>query len=201
MPLTAGVEVIPNWMSAGVCEQLQKASVEWIDVDLPGNRQPVREGDGGGAYSYQVADVRSQADDLYEQARQTAERVLREPIALSPFDELAVVMKRYPVGTGEQGWHTDTNGLTALLYLNDCPDGGITEVIDFNGDHQRIQPEQGKLLLMEGRRCWHCAHPAGSSTKEVLLFNLYRPGDQYRPAQTSSLILGQVPVGQVIKEG
>ena len=195
MPLTAGVAVIPHWASAAICQQLQELPVSWTDVNLPGSREAVRTGDGGGAYSYQIADLQGRADGLYEQARQTAEATLNEPIALSPFGELAVVMKRYPAGAGEQGWHTDTNSLTALLYLNDCPDGGVTEVIDFNGDHQHIQPEQGKLLLMEGRRCWHCAHPAGSSTKEIALFNLYRPGDHYRPAQTSSLILGQVPVG------
>ena len=67
-------------------------------------------------------------------------------------------------------------------------------MIDLNGKEQQIQPERGKLLLMEGRSCWHCAQPAGSDSKEICLFNLYRPGDSYRPAGTDGLIRGEVAV-------
>ena len=48
MPLTAGVEVIPDWASAEACQQLQELPIDWTEVDLPGDRRPVREGDGGG---------------------------------------------------------------------------------------------------------------------------------------------------------
>jgi hypothetical protein len=119
-----------------------------------------------------------------------AEPIVCRPIRLSPYPDSAVNVKLYVAPGGTQGWHRDTNPVTALLYLTD--DGHSTVVESLSGEIESIAHERGDLLLMQGRRCRHHvpAMRPGSPDRITVPLNLYHPDDVWRPPGIDEIVYG-----------
>lgn len=127
---------------------------------------------------------------FYARAAELATRAAGEGVVTSPHGRSRYVFKLYPAGCGAQGWHYDTNGVTALLYLTDNEEG-CTRVVGLDGEVYTVFPRAGDMLLMQGRRCWHRPDPVITEVKAVVPFNLYIAGDDTpRPANLDDLLYG-----------
>ena len=149
----------------------------------------------GGSLHYDIGDgfwcdrYLRDIETVYSMAATHAERVVGAPLDLSPMRRSRYVVKVYPEPHGEQGWHFDTNGVTALLYLSTNVDA-CTRVRGLDHVEYTVFPRQGDLLLMQGRRCWHRADPARFDPKVVIPFNLYLQGEHDRPSGLDDIIYG-----------
>lgn len=109
---------------------------------------------------------------------------------VSPYERSRYYVKVYRNGCG-QGWHYDTNTYSAILYLSSTTaPSGVTEVIARDGETYRVAPQAGRLLLLDGRHCWHCARPVHDETKVTVLLNYYDKGHRPRDLNTDPLIFG-----------
>lgn len=125
---------------------------------------------------------------LYEHVQRVAARSAG-PVDLSPHPRSRYVVKVYRAPDGGQGWHYDTNSVTALLYLSDNPDGA-TRLQALDGQTYTVFPACGDLLLFQGRKCWHRSDPVRTGAKVVIPFNLYTPGEYTRPDGLDDVIYG-----------
>jgi hypothetical protein len=152
--------------------------------------------DEGGAYRHALLEgetVRRCLPELYGfylGLPLSVEAIVCRPIVLSPYPRSAVNVKFYEAPGGEQGWHRDTNAVTALLYLTD--DGHPTVVENLRGEVEDIGHQPGDLLLMQGRRCRHHVPPMspGTPARLTVPLNLYHPDDTWRPEAIDSLVYG-----------
>ena len=176
------------WRHAVLSHREELAPIRYAD---PQGERP--EGIGG-HLCYDVGDA-SWCDrrlpgiqDGYLRVRSLGE-ALAGPLDLSPLGRSRYVVKLYPAPEGEQGWHFDTNGVTALLYLSTNMDG-TTRIQGLDGLEYTIFPRTGDLLFLQGRVCWHRADPVHEGVKIVIPFNLYLPGEYSRPTGLDTLIYG-----------
>jgi hypothetical protein len=152
--------------------------------------------DEGGAYHHDLLDgltVRAELPELwgfYLALPHAVEAVVCREIIRSPYPRSAVNVKIYRAPGGTQGWHRDTNAVTALLYLTD--DGHPTVVENLRGEEEEIPHEAGDLLLMQGRRCRHWVPPMSPDTPNRLSvpLNLYHPDDTWRPEGIDDVVYG-----------
>lgn len=149
--------------------------------------------DMGEPYSYSVA-TRSGMNSLLDQGMVDAlyDRVLAylkrtdANVIPSPYYESSMTLKAFhPLD--RQGWHYDTNPVTALLYLTDC-EGGYTEFTDGT----RLAPAAGRLALFDGRNYLHRAAVVRTGTKVTIPLNYYLINDQYRPKEIEGVVYGGV---------
>jgi hypothetical protein len=116
--------------------------------------------------------------DLYSKARGLAEQIVEKPVLLSPHVRSGVNIRVYRYADSEDGWHYDTNPLSALLYLTE---GG--EPTQFRMPDEtllNIYPSPGLLTLFNGRNLLHHV-PRGGQLRITCPFNLYYPDDITRP--------------------
>ncbi len=171
----------------------------WFHVER-GKCAPAPEiGDLGGAYDYLILDRNSLDDllgptyigNLYESVRVHATMATGVQLLESPFHRSSVSMKRFAAG-GLQGWHYDTNSMTALLYLTSCG-GGETR---FTAPEKQIEPVAGRLAVFDGENWLHEAERVRSGIKLTMSFNLYRADrEPRRPKGIDELVYG-APVVQ-----
>jgi len=122
-------------------------------------------------------------EPLADVCRSIAEGIAGRPVIASPYHESACTVKVYDVGD-EQGPHRDSNPITALLVLS----GHMPTLRDLTLPGWD-EPATGHLAVFQGRRLWHGVEPV-TDVKVVAVFNLYHPGDTWRPAQLDKLIYG-----------
>jgi len=86
------------------------------------------------------------------------------------------------------GWHRDTNAATVLVYLTTNTEGG-TEVRplkrapdDASPPARIVWPQEGAVLLMQGRWVVHRGLPVESEVKVACAWNYYLTDDYKRPA-------------------
>lgn len=116
-------------------------------------------------------------------ARVLAEGIAQRPVLVSPYHDSACTVKVYDVGD-EQGPHRDSNPITALLVLQ----GNMPTLRDLTLEGWD-EPATGHLAVFQGRRLWHGVEPV-TSPKVVAVYNLYHPGDTWRPPTVDKLIYG-----------
>jgi len=141
------------------------------------------------------------------------ELVTHSPVVQSPHGHSRVTLKHY--GPGDvQGWHYDTNPITLLFFLTDCPVGGELIVAPYGApasDEMRmdavpltdvlaadpmlgrwsIRPAAGDILLMAGRRFVHAVRMQPTTSDRIILaVNLYHPDDLWRPPSIEAVIYG-----------
>jgi hypothetical protein len=110
----------------------------------------------------------------------------------------AVTFMRYDPPAGQMVHHYDTNSLTVLLYLTDNEDGAtelwpitthrpttLTTPDEIVGESVKILPVTGKMVIFQGRRCWHNSSPVLKGTKISSAWNYYINGDNWRPPEVS----------------
>lgn len=117
--------------------------------------------------------------------------ITEQDVVVSPYPRSAVVAKIYRAAGFGQGWHFDTNGISALLFLTDNSEGA-TMVNPLTGGHtESILPAAGSLIVMRGREVWHRAGYMTKETKVMLPLNFYVNGDTWRPGDIDDLIYGR----------
>lgn len=174
-------DVIPWWV--------RRAALAASRVDLPGRFE--------GRYRYGVLDDPATREtlaglhDFYATLPDFLEGIVGREMILSPYDRSAVSVTVWSEPGDEMGWHFDTNAVTALLYLTDTPDGP-TEMRDLQGHHASVACKAGRLLVMQGRNCYHRVAPRRSTALRVSAqLNLYHPGDTLRPDGVDDDIYGK----------
>ena len=88
-----------------------------------------------------------------------------------------------------QGWHRDTNPVTALLILTRTDGDYGTHVQDRHGDAFYVRNEPGDLWIMRGRELRHEVPPVPEGKWRVTVpLNYYHPNDVWRPADMDNLV-------------
>ncbi len=151
--------------------------------------------DEGGERSYTVigrtalSAVMPGIAELYERVREATHAALDLPVILSSHEESSVTAKIYGPGDS-QGWHQDTNPVTALLLLRTSP--GVPPVLweDTDGRTHALKCSAGDLAIFEGKRIRHSVpiHDKDDATV-MILFNLYLPDDSSRPEEMDQFAL------------
>lgn len=110
--------------------------------------------------------------------RRLAEGVTGRPVTPCPYPESACTVKVYQPGD-EQGPHRDSNPLTGLLILR----GELPVLRDLDVPEWPLGRDMtGWLAIFQGRRLWHgVPRLANGPSKVVAVYNLYHPGDTWRP--------------------
>jgi hypothetical protein len=193
-----GWTLLPDFAPAWLVEKWVGRSNELFAehvfrVDAAGDGQ-FRAGDFGGDYHYSVIDGKTLKTEMpslfgwYEGARFALAAIVCRPVIVSPYPLSAINIKRYGPGD-EQGWHFDTNAVTALLYLTD--DGCPTRVINFLEEEEDVIPMPGSLLLMQGRRVKHCVPKIPEAVARLTMpLNYYHPDDVNRPERIDEIVYG-----------
>lgn len=199
---------LTDLVPAALCEDLTNRLKDLIKAEgLPlvdheglGTRLEL---DGGGRYLHYLADgaaVRSHFPELttaYHVLLPLVRAITLRPAVLSPYSSSDVNIKAYPPGGGTVGPHYDTNAITVLLYLTANTEAPLrlwsemhdpwsgTDLADPQCEYHQVklQPSQGTLLVMQGRRIWHDSEPTINEFKAVAIFNYYWEGDVRRPDQ------------------
>jgi hypothetical protein len=108
---------------------------------------------------------------------------------LGPYRRSGYYVKIYEQPGDAQGWHFDTNSISAIAYLTTNATGA-TEINGSDGRTHLVYPEAGRLLLLDGRRCWHRAQPVEQEVKVTLLLDYYLLGHRLRKLHLDRLIFG-----------
>lgn len=160
--------------------------------------------DGGGDYRYEVFDMKdvthyfSELVLLYHSLLPMLSIITHNDVITSPHPGSEITLKVYQGKGATQGWHYDTNAITALLYLTTNQEGAT--ICEIKKHHPRwrtpqievlkIYPKAGSLLLMKGREVWHCSEALSSGSKVVVPLNYYLKDDTWRPDGIDELIYG-----------
>lgn len=129
-------------------------------------------------------------EDIYHSVYRDYIQPLHPAAIASPYPRSKFYVKVYRPPGGAQGWHYDTNSYSGILYLTNNAGDGATEVISRLGSTELILPEAGKLLVLDGRRCWHRATTTTRSSKVTVLLNYYDKGHRPRDPMTDVLLFG-----------
>lgn len=151
---------------------------QWVSVDkvtaaLVGDSEPVERHYGvlDGEWLNSGVNV-----SLYQLAYETVRATLDARAIESPFARSAMCLKRYAAPDGLQGWHFDTNPISAVLYLTSCQ-GGQTELRGLGS----VEPRPNRLVMFRGGAIEHRAARVTAGEKLVAVMNFYLPGDCTRP--------------------
>lgn len=205
--LTLLESVLPGDLAAMMAAGLEQAAAGvrggWPSPgvfyrDLPAGEERLDVLDGGGAYRHVQIDrygVERNAPELvglYHGLRMTLEAITGGEVLESPWLRSSVNVKVLLDAGDGQGWHYDTNSLTALLYLTDTTEETGTRVMlgEDADTMAAVVARAGDLLVMDGRHLWHRVpeHPGG--TRITCPLNYYLPGDTDRPAGIDTLVYG-----------
>lgn len=139
---------------------------------------------GGGCSKYWVLDGGTVLSlfpgvfDWYSDQLPLLSRIVEREVICSPYLRSAINVKIYQDEGNGQGWHYDTNPLSAVLFLTDS--GGALVIRDLKGDAYEIEPRRGLLLLMQGREILHSVLES-SQPRVSCILNYYYPDDCDRP--------------------
>ena len=161
--------------------------------------------DGGGDYLYKVMDMQKiityfpELVPLYHSMVPLISVITHGDVITSPHSGSEITLKIYQDKKAAQGWHYDTNTITALLYLTTNQEGATVCKVQKHHPSwtkpkvktHKIYPRAGSLLLMQGREVWHCAEPLINEIKVVVPFNYYLKNDTWRPAGIDDLVYGK----------
>ncbi len=155
--------------------------------------------DFGGAYRHTVVDsevVRAQApafDILYADAVRVASTVVARDCIKSPYARSAISVKHY--GPGDiQGKHMDTNPVSVLAFITDCPQGGELVIYTLDGGRRLVRPKAGDLLIFDGRSQVHEVNEQPAFADRIIVsFNTYHPDDTWRPAAIDTVMYENDP--------
>jgi hypothetical protein len=123
--------------------------------------------------------------EIYDRARALAEAVVQKDVVLSPHQRSGVNIRVYRGAESEDGWHYDSNPLSALLYLTNG--GQPTQFQVTESSLMDIYPRAGTLLLFEGRSKLHHV-PKGSELRVTCPLNLYYVTDLARPDRVDQVL-------------
>lgn len=142
--------------------------------------------DEGGPRSYSVVEhdhLRPYIPQLSESYAAVVDEMKRRGYAAreSPYSKSAVTAKRFAPGD-KQGWHLDTNPLTAL-WLTRAPRRTPALIWDDAlGTTHSLSASDGDMVLFEGRKVRHCVPEVQpDDVIEMVLFNIYLDDDLWRP--------------------
>ena len=148
--------------------------------------------DEGGwyAYDYVSSDVLMQYQPRVQMSYQILVPMLKaitgEAVIQSPYLKSRVLGVSYNRAGDCQGYHRDTQPITALLYVEGAEMGAGTELHDFQGAAHVLAPPNGSLLVMQGRHIRHCSLALAKGRKIVLPMNYYTEQDTWRPKSLDS---------------
>lgn len=169
--------------------------------------------DFGGQYDHRVVDgvtLRQEMPhlfDWYETKCKFFSSLFRREVVTSPYPKSAITLKHYGPGDN-QGWHYDTQPVTVLLWLTDCPKGGelvfvpegkpATEqggqdIVDVIGDAPLfvLRPHAGQVTCFSGRRYVHkVKFQPDPSDRLMLALNYYFSDDLWRPDGIDNVVYG-----------
>lgn len=134
--------------------------------------------------------------EVYARARDLAERVIGRPVILSPYIRSGINIRIYGLGS-EDGWHYDSNPVSALVYFTDG--GQPTEFKTGADDVLRIYPARGLLLLFDGRKLLHHV-PKGDELRVSCPLNLYYPDDVARPEVVDRILFENAGTADIEKK-
>lgn len=169
-----------------VCSADEALRIEQRTLDIVDDVGIFKEGTatGGGHSKYWILDgfcVQASFPELvnwYGEQRPIIEGIVGRQIILSPYPRSAINIKIYRGSGSGQGWHYDTNPVSAVLYLSDR--GAPLALRDLQGGTFGIPPQPGMLLLMQGREVFHRVME-GDETRASCVLNYYHPDDCERP--------------------
>src|SRR5262249_34000202 len=93
------------------------------------------------------------------------------------------------------GVHRDTNPLSVVVYLTTGREGAtrcrlLKRRCDERARYVDVFPEEGNVLVMQGRKVLHKGLPVVSETKVVAVWNYYYKADVWRPNGFDALLYG-----------
>jgi hypothetical protein len=204
--LTVIDNILPKDICQNVVERIERLviSKKVIDVNFKGVGT-IDILDGGGEYKYKVMDMEKVIQYFpelvlfYYSMLPLISVITHTEVITSPHPGSEIVIKVYEGSGATQGWHYDTNAITALLYLTTNQEGSTSCKIQKHHPSQKelktkirkIYPRAGSLLLMKGREVWHCSEPLINEVKIVVPFNYYLKNDIWRPSGIDDLIYGR----------
>lgn len=198
IPEAIDAELIRVWRQRA----FRLASSQGLRRDLQASKKDVL-GDGGD-YHYRVFDgllVQKHWPEMlacYRALVGLVSAVTLENVRTSPYERSAVNVLMYQGNNDQQSWHFDTNRISALLYLTTNTQGGTECQLLTDNPHQTEKrfrtflPQEGALLLMQGRKVWHRGCSVQQETKVVCLWNYYAANDTWRPEGIDELLYGNV---------
>jgi hypothetical protein len=176
-----GLLQIPNFIDPTLAGELAERALRLVDAHAIQRDAYTRH---GGRALHEILDgfaVQEHFPELlvaYAKARETAEDVAGEPVILSPYPRSGVNLRVYRHTNSSDGWHYDSNPVSALLYLTS---GGQPTRFKVSEDELLdVCPSTGLLLLFKGRTLLHHV-PTGDQLRITCPFNLYYPHDTFRP--------------------
>jgi hypothetical protein len=134
---------------------------------------------------------------LYAGVRAMASLVANAELSLSPYGPMGSVVRLMDQPGDRDDWHYDSNPISAVLYLSSHPesvgDGQLDWMQSDGGGHYTIWPEPGDLIVFMGRKILHRVPPllAKGTTRVACVFNLYPPGDLWRPFSLDGYLWGE----------
>lgn len=113
-----------------------------------------------------------------------AKMIWHENVIPSPYDQSSVNVKIYHSDDCMQGWHTDSNPISALLYLVDNQGSTVFKLSE--NRTEVVEAVAGRMVLFKGRTLLHGV-PTAKSGRVVAIGNLYLENDTYRPKWMDNL--------------
>lgn len=139
----------------------------------------------------QVRKVLPELFGWYELGVLVLSYLVDRPVITSPYGGSAVSLKVYDRPGDCQGWHYDTNPLTALLILTETDGDYGTEVQMRDGSTMCLRNEPGDLWVMLGRELKHRVLPLPEGKVRVTVpLNYYHPDDTWRPEGMDARVYG-----------
>lgn len=118
-----------------------------------------------------------------EPIRLLAEMIVGRPVIACPYPRSVATLMVYEPGDVHNP-HRDSNPLSATLNLR----GPAAKF----GDNAPTEVEPGTLTVFAGRELWHSV-PEREGWKVTVVYNLYYPGDTWRPLGRDSDVYGTTP--------
>lgn len=197
LALKGGV-LIKNYVSPEVALQWAEHARAKVSNRMQRDSGEIKNLDEGGAYSHgiasasQVREILPEMFGLYQSTTTFLSLLIDREVITSPYPESSVTLKVYDRPGDQQGWHKDTNPLTALLILTDTKGDYGTEIEFKDGTVGHLENEPGDMWVMFGRELRHRVPsvPEGKWRVTVPL-NYYHPDDIWRPADMDALVYGK----------
>jgi len=126
----------------------------------------------------------------YYSAKIIGELIWPDKMVLSPYKQSSINTKVYHSDNCSHGWHTDTNPVTALLYLTDNEGG--THFCLSETKTEVVPAIAGRMLLFFGRNMVHGV-PSARAGRVVVTANLYLEHDCHRPKWIDQLEYSNAP--------
>lgn len=166
-------------------------------IDRPGNGLE-RFLDEGGPYHHWTLDTDALSDaipdvqDWYAHKVSELTEYWHRPVIVSPYHRSALTGKVYGRAGDCQGWHRDTNPVTALLCLTGVDGDWGTNLVQRDGVLVQVRTRPGDLVVFYGRELRHFVprFPEGEEARVTIPANYYHPDDQWRPDGIDDLVYG-----------